>query len=103
TVLALRGAPAPGADGAGDRSGGPNLPVEPVRGSAARPSDGLSHRERDVLHALQLSSGAVGVAAELRMSVNTAKTHRRNVYRKLGATSRDEALRLAGELPRHEP
>ncbi len=63
------------------------------------PSPGdLSARELQVLAALQDSPGPAGVAAALGMSVNTAKTHLRHVYRKLGASSRDEALVLSRGL-----
>lgn len=75
-------APAPGAD----------------RGVGGVVSGPLSHREREVLSSLREHRGAVAVAAELGMSVNTAKTHLRNVYRKLGASCRDEALMLGGRL-----
>ncbi|WP_454085479.1 LuxR C-terminal-related transcriptional regulator [Georgenia sp. Marseille-Q6866] len=65
--------------------------------AASAPSE-LSARELQVLAALQDSAGPAGVAAALGMSVNTAKTHLRHVYRKLGASSRDEALLLSRGL-----
>lgn len=68
--------------------------------AVAPPSEPLSPREREVLDALARHSGAVGVAAELGLSVNTVKTHLRAVYRKLGVTSREEALALAPSRPR---
>ncbi len=61
-------------------------------------SSELSARELQVLAALQDNPGPAGVAAALGMSVNTAKTHLRHVYRKLGASSRDEALVLSRGL-----
>ncbi|WP_324649583.1 LuxR C-terminal-related transcriptional regulator [Georgenia sp. H159] len=61
-------------------------------------TDELSTRELQVLAALHDNSGPAGVAAALGMSVNTAKTHLRHVYRKLGASSRDEALVLSRGL-----
>lgn len=66
--------------------------------SASAASIELSARELQVLAALQDSAGPAGVAAALGMSVNTAKTHLRHVYRKLGASSRDEALVLSRGL-----
>jgi DNA-binding CsgD family transcriptional regulator len=60
--------------------------------TTARPAEPLSRRERQVLDALARHSGAVGVAQELGLSVNTVKTHLRAVYRKLGVGSREEAL-----------
>ncbi|MEK8171763.1 LuxR C-terminal-related transcriptional regulator [Streptomyces sp. M19] len=38
------------------------------------------------------------IGAQLFVSVNTVKSHTRAIYRKLGASSRDEALRRAAEL-----
>jgi LuxR family maltose regulon positive regulatory protein len=40
----------------------------------------------------------VEIAAELCLSVNTVKTHIRNIYRKLAATRRRDAVRKAREL-----
>ncbi len=60
--------------------------------TTTRPAEPLSRRERQVLDALARHSGAVGVAQELGLSVNTVKTHLRAVYRKLGVGSREEAL-----------
>ncbi|UFU02415.1 LuxR C-terminal-related transcriptional regulator [Ruania suaedae] len=54
--------------------------------------DGLTFREAQVLGALAEHSGAVGIAHELGLSVNTVKTHLRAVYKKLGASNRGEAL-----------
>jgi LuxR family maltose regulon positive regulatory protein len=38
------------------------------------------------------------VAHELWLSPNTVKTHRRNIYRKLGASNREELARRAAEI-----
>ncbi|WP_127132303.1 LuxR C-terminal-related transcriptional regulator [Georgenia sp. SYP-B2076] len=67
--------------------------------AAARPAEPLSRRERQVLDSLARNAGAVGIARELGLSVNTVKTHLRAVYRKLGVGSRDEAL-VAASTPR---
>ena len=64
-------------------------------GAGERNVEQLSPREIEVLVALRDSLGPAGVAQVLGVSVNTAKTHVRNVYRKLGASGRSEALRLA--------
>ncbi len=58
----------------------------------------LSARELQVLLALRDQPGPAGVAEALGMSVNTAKTHLRHVYRKLGAANRDEAVMLSRGL-----
>ena len=55
----------------------------------------LTGRELDVLRLLQGSLSLHEIAVELYLSSNTVKTHARSVYRKLGAHSRDEAVRIA--------
>ncbi|MHB1065401.1 MAG: response regulator transcription factor, partial [Georgenia sp.] len=62
---------------------------------ATAPGEPLSPREREVLDALVRHTGAVSIAAELGLSVNTVKTHLRSVYRKLGVSSREEALAVS--------
>jgi len=54
----------------------------------------LTRREREVLNALAAHTTVNEAAAALHVSTNTAKTHVRALYRKLGAHSRDEALWL---------
>lgn len=54
----------------------------------------LSEREREVLEALRDHPGPTGISQALGISVNTVKTHLRNVYHKLDASSREEALWL---------
>ena len=55
----------------------------------------LTPAELRVLSALRATSSVDGLAAQLHLSSNTVKTHLRQVYRKLGASSRDEALAVA--------
>ncbi|WP_091233216.1 LuxR C-terminal-related transcriptional regulator [Microbacterium sp. 3J1] len=52
----------------------------------------LSERERDVFRQLQTSRTLPEIADELELSINTVKTHQRAIYRKLGVTSRREAV-----------
>ncbi len=64
----------------------------------ANPSDGadpLTNREKEIL--MKLASGFTlsQIAAELSISPHTVKTHTRNIYKKLGVSSRFEAIRLA--------
>lgn len=65
----------------------------PFRPAPARAT--LTRREADVLEKLAETSGLAEIAAALSVSANTVKTQVRTLYRKLGVTSRDEALRLA--------
>ena len=51
-----------------------------------------------MLRYLQGTLSHVEIAALLYISVNTVKTHVKNIYRKLGADRRKEAVRLAREL-----
>jgi LuxR family transcriptional regulator, maltose regulon positive regulatory protein len=68
---------------------GPDVPVV---------VDELSDREREVLwHASQLL-GTAEIAAEMFVSVNTVKSHFKSSFRKLGAASRNEAVRRARQL-----
>jgi LuxR family maltose regulon positive regulatory protein len=60
--------------------------------------DPLSDRELDVLRLLGSDLGGPEIARELVISLNTLRTHTKNVYAKLGVTSRREAVRRAVEL-----
>lgn len=55
--------------------------------------DALSERELDVYRQLHTARTLPEIASELRVSVNTVKTHQRAIYRKLGVSSRREAIR----------
>ncbi|MEO3817251.1 LuxR C-terminal-related transcriptional regulator [Plantactinospora sp. B24E8] len=70
------------------------------RPSPAVPAMGepLTDRELTVLRYLQSILSNVEIAAEMSLSVNTVKTHVRNIYRKLDATRRRDAVRRAREL-----
>jgi len=58
----------------------------------------LSEREREVLRHVSGMLNTAEVASELYISVNTVKTHLRNIYRKLAADHRGEAVRRARQL-----
>jgi len=54
----------------------------------------LSPRERDIFGYLRTTMTADEIAAALHVSVNTVRTHQRAIYRKLGVSSRREAIRV---------
>ncbi|HEX5542904.1 MAG TPA: LuxR C-terminal-related transcriptional regulator [Micromonospora sp.] len=58
----------------------------------------LTERELTVLRYLQSILSNVEIAREMSLSVNTIKTHVRNIYRKLDTTRRRDAVRRAREL-----
>ncbi len=58
----------------------------------------LSDREREVLRYVSEMLSVTEVATELCISVNTVKSHLKNIYRKLAATHRSEAVRRARKL-----
>jgi LuxR family maltose regulon positive regulatory protein len=58
----------------------------------------LTEREREVLVHVSGMLNTAEVAEEMYISVNTVKTHLRNIYRKLAAAHRSEAVRRARQL-----
>ncbi|HYO42809.1 MAG TPA: LuxR C-terminal-related transcriptional regulator [Candidatus Limnocylindrales bacterium] len=58
----------------------------------------LSERELDVLRLLATDLDGPAIAAQLFVSVNTLRTHTRNIFAKLGVNSRRAAVTRAGEL-----
>jgi LuxR family maltose regulon positive regulatory protein len=68
-------------------SSGPGLPMEP-----------LSESELRVLRYLPTNLSAPEIAGQLYVSVNTVKTHMRNLYAKLGTHTRAEAVNRARGL-----
>ncbi|GAA1831842.1 LuxR C-terminal-related transcriptional regulator [Actinomadura chokoriensis] len=69
----------------------------PARTDAAAPAvvGPLSERELEVLALLSKMLTTDEIATEMYLSVNTVKTHLRNIYRKLAVTRRGEAVRRA--------
>ncbi len=60
--------------------------------------DPLSQRELDVLRLLRSDLGGPEIARELVVSLNTVRTHTKNIYAKLGVNTRRAAVRRAEEL-----
>jgi LuxR family maltose regulon positive regulatory protein len=58
----------------------------------------LSERELDVLRLLATDLGGPDIARRLIVSLNTVRTHTRNIYAKLGVNNRRAAVHRAQEL-----
>ena len=74
---------------------GRKLRLNPRR---TKPGQALSEAEAEVLRLLARGLERKEIAGALYLSVNTVKSHLRSAYRKLGATSREEALDRARGL-----
>ncbi len=72
------------------------IPRESARSVALPPpgSQLLTPREADVLTMLQQGSSNAEIALALGVGVETIRTHARNIYRKLGVSSRRELVAL---------
>jgi LuxR family maltose regulon positive regulatory protein len=73
----------------------PAAPPSPAPPALPEP---LTERELTILRYLQSILSNTEIAVELSLSVNTVKTHVRNIYRKLDAARRRDAVRRAREL-----
>ena len=58
----------------------------------------LSERELEVLRLLGTELDGPEIARELLVSLNTMRTHTKNIYNKLGVNNRRAAVRRAEEL-----
>jgi LuxR family maltose regulon positive regulatory protein len=72
----------------------PSAPA-PARGAS---EEGLSEREREVLHLLATELSGPEIARHLFVSVNTLRTHTKHIFTKLDVNTRRSAVRRAGEL-----
>lgn len=63
----------------------------------AKAAFGLTNAEAEVLALLTEGLTNKAIADRLYVSVNTVKTHMRNIYRKLGVSSRAGAVKLTAE------
>jgi LuxR family maltose regulon positive regulatory protein len=62
------------------------------------PFDPLTERELEVLGLLRTELNGPEIARELVVSLNTMRTHTKNIYSKLGVNNREAAVRRAEEL-----
>ena len=69
-----------------------------VNGASHRLEDPLSERELEVLALLASGKTNSETAGDLFVSVGTVKSHTGNIYRKLGAKNRAEAVTVARDL-----
>lgn len=81
-----------------DLAGEIGVYVQRPEGAAGELTEPLTERELAVLRYLQGSLSAGEIAGMLYVSVNTVKTHMKNIYRKLGAGRRREVIERAREL-----
>ncbi|NRQ36398.1 AAA family ATPase [Nonomuraea sp. NN258] len=71
-------------------------PAEPANGAAT--GHALTAREQSVLRLLVEDLSLREIGQQMFVSTNTVKTHTRSIYRKLGVTSREEAVQIARHL-----
>jgi LuxR family maltose regulon positive regulatory protein len=60
--------------------------------------ESLTEREREVLQHVSQLLPTMEIASEMYVSVNTVKSHLKSIFRKLGAATRNEAVRRARQL-----
>lgn len=70
----------------------------PPHGGVSDTPAGLSDRETEIVRYLPTHLSNAEIAAALYVSVNTLKTHLRTIYRKLGVTTRRDAIARAEDL-----
>jgi LuxR family transcriptional regulator, maltose regulon positive regulatory protein len=70
----------------------------PMAGDGPRVAELLTEREEEVLHHLFTGASNKAIARAMYVSVETVKTHLKNLYGKLGARDRKSAMARAREL-----
>jgi DNA-binding NarL/FixJ family response regulator len=77
------------------------IPRTPAGSEGERVATGglLSRREAEVLPLLQQGHSNAQIALDLKVGVETVRTHARNIYRKLGVSSRRELAEPADMCP----
>jgi DNA-binding NarL/FixJ family response regulator len=76
------------------------VPARPKTDGGALPHEQLSDREYQVLRMIGQGRTVSEIAAELFLSQKTVETHLRNIFRKLGVTSRVELARAVERADR---
>jgi LuxR family transcriptional regulator, maltose regulon positive regulatory protein len=74
------------------------LPQSEIRNQKSKMVEPLSERELEVLKLLGTELSGPEIASKLSVSLNTVRTHTKNIYSKLGVNSRRAAIRRAEEL-----
>ena len=74
------------------------MPQSEIKNQDSEWVEPLSERELDVLRLLATELSGPEIAGRLSVSLNTLRTHTKNIYSKLGASSRRAAIRRAEEL-----
>lgn len=69
-----------------------------MNGKMANSKPDFTSRERDVLLLMRLGKTNKEIAAELDVSVNTVKTHAKNLFAKLGVQNRTQATLKSAQL-----
>jgi DNA-binding CsgD family transcriptional regulator/pimeloyl-ACP methyl ester carboxylesterase len=70
-------------------------PATPAAGARPAPGAGLTPRERDVLELLAAGDSNPEIARALGITVHTVERHAANLYRKIGARGRADAVAYA--------
>ena len=76
----------------------PTPTPQPGRPDADRLIEPLTERERDIMRLLASELDGPSIARELVVSLNTVRTHTKNIYAKLGVTNRRAAVARAHQL-----
>ena len=79
----------------GDSSLSPPVVSRLVGRVRSRPEEALTSRELEILSLMARAKGNKEIARELYLSEETVKTHAKNIYQKLGANDRIEAVLTA--------
>ncbi|MGB0865608.1 MAG: LuxR C-terminal-related transcriptional regulator [Granulosicoccaceae bacterium] len=80
------------------KQGGDSAQSRPAECKSSQLSEPLSERELDVLRCLDSELSGPEIANKLFVSLNTLRTHSKNIYAKLGVNSRRAAVKRAADL-----